>query len=123
MVYLFIYLFFFSIVEYGAINITGLRLVKTDSSYARNFLDHWSNLDRSKYQSAGNQGITATGALAYDAVTVLEAGFRNLLQQAPNIFKSGGGRKRGNGKGATCDLSGEDRLGVWDHGKGNKKYK
>ena len=71
---------YYSIVEYGAINITGLRLVKTDSSYARNFLDHWSNLDRSKYQSAGNQGITATGALAYDAVTVLEAGFRNLLQ-------------------------------------------
>ena len=44
----------------------------------------------------------------------MEAGFRNLLQQMPNLFKSG--RKRG-GKGATCNLSGDERQGVWEHGK------
>ena len=49
--------------EYGAINITGLRLVKTDSYPARDFLTHWQKVDRSKFQSVGNQGVTATGAL------------------------------------------------------------
>ena len=46
--------FLYSIVEYGAINITGLRLVKTDSFYARDFLQHWRQLDRAKYQAIGN---------------------------------------------------------------------
>ena len=35
------------------------------------------------------QGITATGALAYDAITVLEAGFKTILQQMPSIFRTG----------------------------------
>lgn len=44
-----------NVIEYGAINMTGLRLVKTDSFYAREFLQHWRQLDRAKYQIAGNQ--------------------------------------------------------------------
>ena len=60
------------------------------------------------------QGITATGALAYDAITVLEAGFKNILQQMPNLFRSG--RKRS--KGLTCNLSGEQHAtNIWEHGK------
>ena len=44
-----------NVIEYGAINITGLRLVKSDSFYAREFLQRWRDLDRAKYQAAGNQ--------------------------------------------------------------------
>ena len=63
------------------------------------------------------QGITATGALAYDAITVLEAGFKNVLQQIPNLFRgASGGRKRS--KSVTCDMSGDERQhGVWEHGR------
>ena len=44
-----------NVVEYGAINMTGLRLVNTDSYYARDFLKRWRTLDRTKYQAASNQ--------------------------------------------------------------------
>ena len=44
-----------SVIEYGAINMTGLRLVKTDSFAARDFLKKWRKLDRTKYPAAGNQ--------------------------------------------------------------------
>ena len=44
-----------SVIEYGAINMTGLRLVKTDSFAAREFLKHWRKIDRTKYPAAGNQ--------------------------------------------------------------------
>lgn len=44
-----------SVIEYGAINMTGLRLVNTDSFSAREFFQRWRELDRSKYQSVGNQ--------------------------------------------------------------------
>lgn len=100
-----------NVVEYGAINVTGLKLVNTESYYAREFLKKWHSLDRSKYQAIGNQGVTATGALAFDAITVLEAGFKNLMQTMPNLFRAG--RKRP--KGVTCDMSGDERHG-WDHG-------
>ena len=101
-----------NIVEYGAINITGLRLVQTDTLYAQDFIQHWHQLDRSAYGSIGNQGITATAALAYDAITVLETGFRNLIQQAPNLFK-----KKRDRHGASCVLSGDESKGAWELGK------
>ena len=67
------------------------------------------------------QGITATGALAYDAITVLEAGFKNLLQQMPNLFRSGRKRtKASGGTGLSCNLSGDERQhanNLWEHGK------
>ena len=44
-----------NVIEYGAINMTGLRLVNTDSYYARDFLKRWRTLDRTKYQAASNQ--------------------------------------------------------------------
>ena len=44
-----------SVIEYGAINMTGLRLVNTDSFSAREFLKSWRKLDRTKYPAAGNQ--------------------------------------------------------------------
>ncbi len=47
-----------SVIEYGAINMTGLRLVRTDSFYAREFLQRWRNLDRGKYQSGTGSQVS-----------------------------------------------------------------
>lgn len=44
---------------------------------------------------------------------MLEAGFKNLLQQMPSIFRSG--RKRS--KGVTCDMSVDERQQQWEHGR------
>ncbi len=53
------------IVEYGAINVTGLRLVRQDSFYARTFLQKWRALDKSKYLAAGNQVCTISRGFFY----------------------------------------------------------
>ena len=37
--------------------------------------------------AADSSGISASGALAYDGVYVMEAAFKSLLQQKPNIFR------------------------------------
>ena len=60
------------------------------------------------------QGITATGALAYDAITVLEAGFKSILQQIPGIFRTGRNKRP---KGVSCEMAGEERQHtLWEHG-------
>ena len=64
------------------------------------------------------QGITATGALAIDAIAVLESGFKNVLQQMPNLFRSVSSSSRKRSKGVTCNMSGDERQhNVWEHGR------
>lgn len=46
------------ITEYGAINITGFRIVDTDRRYVREFLDGWKRLDPSTSIGAGKESIT-----------------------------------------------------------------
>ena len=55
--------------------------------------------------------------MAYDVINVLEAGFKNILQQMPSLLRNNAGRKRS--KGVTCDMSGDERQhgGVWEHGR------
>jgi hypothetical protein len=60
----------------------------SESDYVRDFLRQWRLLDRLKYPGAADSnGISASGALAYDGVYVMEAAFKALLQQKPNIFR------------------------------------
>ena len=59
-----------------------------ESDYVRDFLRQWRLLDRLKYPGAADSnGISASGALAYDGVYVMEAAFKSLLQTKPNIFR------------------------------------
>lgn len=46
------------ITEYGAINITGFRLVDTDRRYVREFLESWKRLDPITSIGAGKESIT-----------------------------------------------------------------
>lgn len=46
------------ITEYGAINITGFRIVDTDRRYVREFLDGWKRLDPITSIGAGKESIT-----------------------------------------------------------------
>lgn len=47
-----------AITEYGAINITGFRIVSTDRRYVREFLDGWKRLDPITSIGAGKESIT-----------------------------------------------------------------
>ena len=60
----------------------------SESDYVREFLRQWRQLDKQKYTGAADSsGISASGALAFDSVYVMEAAFKSLLQQKPNLFR------------------------------------
>lgn len=48
------------ITEYGAINITGFRIVDTERRYVREFLDGWKRLDPITSIGAGKESITVS---------------------------------------------------------------
>lgn len=51
--------------EYGALNITGFRIVDTERRYVREFLDGWKRLDPSTSIGAGKESITVCVQNAY----------------------------------------------------------
>ena len=46
------------IIEYGAINITGFRIVDSNRRYVRDFLEGWRRLDPATTQGAGKESIS-----------------------------------------------------------------
>lgn len=46
------------VIEYGAINITGFRIVDNNKRYVKEFLDGWKRLDPSTSQGAGKETIS-----------------------------------------------------------------
>lgn len=46
------------VIEYGAINITGFRIVDTTRRYVRDFLEGWKKLDPATSQGAGKESIS-----------------------------------------------------------------
>lgn len=97
------------VIEYGAINITGFRIVDHSRRYVRDFLDGWRRLDASSSKGAGKDSISvrcmhimlmispsshsnrllqAQAALMYDAVFVLVDAFTKLLKKKPDQFRT-----------------------------------
>lgn len=48
------------VIEYGAINITGFRIIDTHKRYVREFLEGWKKLDPSQSQGAGKELISVS---------------------------------------------------------------
>lgn len=46
------------IIEYGAINITGFRILDTHKRYVKEFLDGWKKLDATTSPGAGKEQIS-----------------------------------------------------------------
>lgn len=58
------------IIEYGAINITGFRILDTHKRYVKEFLDGWRKLDATTSPGAGKEQISvSTGTAAHPALT------------------------------------------------------
>lgn len=62
--------------EYGAINITGFRIVDIERRYVREFLDGWKRLDPITSIGAGKESITVCILILYNADFHLLANFR-----------------------------------------------
>jgi ionotropic glutamate receptor len=48
------------VIEYGAINITGFRMIDTHKRYVKEFLEGWKKLDPSQSQGAGKELISVS---------------------------------------------------------------
>jgi len=48
------------VIEYGAINITGFRIVDSSRRYVKDFLDGWKRLDPATSQGAGKESVSVT---------------------------------------------------------------
>ncbi|KAL0115889.1 hypothetical protein PUN28_011044 [Cardiocondyla obscurior] len=69
------------VIEYGAINITGFRIVDATRPHVKDFLAAWHRLDPATSQGAGRESISAQAALMYDAVFVLVEAFNKYLRK------------------------------------------
>ncbi|XP_057333872.1 glutamate receptor 1-like isoform X2 [Microplitis mediator] len=69
------------VIEYGAINITGFRIVDASRRPVKDFLDSWRRLDPMTLPGAGRDSISAQAALMYDAVLVLVEAFNKFLKK------------------------------------------
>ncbi|XP_012232502.2 glutamate receptor 1 isoform X4 [Linepithema humile] len=69
------------VIEYGAINITGFRIVDATRPHVKDFLAAWHRLDPAMSQGAGRESISAQAALMYDAVFVLVEAFNKFLRK------------------------------------------
>uniref|UniRef100_A0A0C9QXE8 Glu-RI_0 protein n=1 Tax=Fopius arisanus TaxID=64838 RepID=A0A0C9QXE8_9HYME len=69
------------VIEYGAINITGFRLIDISRRPVKDFLENWRRLDTVNFPGAGRDSISAQAALMYDAVLMLVEAFNKFLKK------------------------------------------
>ncbi|XP_049960400.1 glutamate receptor 1-like [Schistocerca serialis cubense] len=106
------------VTEYGAVNITGFRIVDGSRNFVRDFLDGWRKIDSSTSPGAGRDYISAPAALMYDAVFVLVEAFNRLLRKKPDVFRANfrRGQVFNNGsRGIECNTS-KGWVTPWEHG-------
>ena len=111
--------------EFGAINMTGLRIVQYGTALARDFFRGFS-LRQDKQQGAWARStrqeqtatISANAALAFDTVNLLINAFSSLMRQNVNLFVTNRRRKAKQADGVGCgDLSGSEGPNTWEHGQ------
>jgi hypothetical protein len=116
------------VIEYGAINITGFRIVDTGKKYVKDFLEGWKRLDPSTSQGAGKELISAQAALMYDAVFVLVEAFTKIIRKKPDQFKAYTMRRGqpfnlpSNGTRALDCNTSKGWVTPWEHGDKISRY-
>nr|XP_050863060.1 glutamate receptor 1 isoform X1 [Vespula vulgaris] len=107
------------VIEYGAINITGFRIVDANRPHVKDFLLGWHRLDPVTNQGAGRESISAQAALTYDAVFVLVEAFNKFLRKKPdrnNVRRTGNSSQPTNAtRSLECNYS-RDVVTPWEHG-------
>ncbi|KAM8710464.1 hypothetical protein ACLKA7_017133 [Drosophila subpalustris] len=105
------------VVEFGAINITGFRIVDTNRRALRDFHDSRKRLEPSSGGASGTVGgnsnlpaISAQAALMYDAVFVLVEAFNRILRKKPDQFRANHLQRRSHTAGGGSGGSGTNTL-------------
>ncbi|XP_049813861.1 glutamate receptor 1-like [Schistocerca nitens] len=98
------------VIEYGAINITGFRIVDSSRTYVRQFLDSWRKFNHSSSTAVSHGYISAPAALMYDAVFALVEAFSRLVRKKQELLR------RGAAPAVECNLGG-GFVTHWEHGE------
>ncbi|KAH8302025.1 hypothetical protein KR044_001958 [Drosophila immigrans] len=97
------------VVEFGAINITGFRIVDTNRRALRDFHDSRKRLEPPSGQNPAGGGsmpaISAQAALMYDAVFVLVEAFNRILRKKPDQFRANHLQRRSHTGGGSGSLN------------------
>ena len=122
-----------TVAEFGAINITGLRIVQYGTNLARDFFRGFVSRNKDKQKQGGpwsraavkddpamTATISANAALAFDTVNLLINTFSSLMRKNVNLFVTN--RRKAKYKdveeGVGCgDLSGKNGPNTWEHGQ------
>ncbi|XP_067134213.1 glutamate receptor 1-like isoform X2 [Centruroides vittatus] len=110
------------VLEFGAINVTGFRILQPNSVEFRNYLSAWKQLDSKRWPGAGTRYISADSALMYDTTKVILDAYSRLLKRKPDIFRNNfrRGEVYNNGtKGLDCRKM---PVITWEHGEKIIKY-
>ncbi|XP_028156300.1 glutamate receptor 1-like [Ostrinia furnacalis] len=93
------------VTEFGAVNITGFRLLDTSRKVVRDFIDVWKK-----------DSISAQAALMYDAVQVLIDAVMRLMRKKPDVLRSTIRRNANLNSSKTMDCSPKGKLTPYEHG-------
>uniref|UniRef100_A0A0P6DQ48 Glutamate receptor ionotropic, kainate n=1 Tax=Daphnia magna TaxID=35525 RepID=A0A0P6DQ48_9CRUS len=108
--------------EYGAINITGFRIIDTERPTVQQFFRTWEALDPAIYPGAGKPFIPAQAALVYDAVTLVADTFNRMLKKKPDTFRSYLQRNKGDSLANASRALNCSRNAVWEQGDRIAKF-
>ncbi|XP_046452212.1 glutamate receptor 1-like isoform X2 [Daphnia pulex] len=108
--------------EYGAINITGFRIIDTERPIVQQFFRTWEALDPAIYPGAGKPFIPAQAALVYDAVTLVADTFNRMLKKKPDTFRSYLQRNKGESLANASRALNCSRNAVWEQGDRIAKF-
>ncbi|XP_022240428.1 glutamate receptor 1-like isoform X1 [Limulus polyphemus] len=100
------------VLEFGAMNVTGLRLLKPNSPSFRKLMASWQFLDPIIWPGAGLKNIGSDAALIYDGVNVILSALSKIIRGPSPVDFYIGVYKNGS-KGTVCDTS---YIRAWDYG-------
>ncbi|KAI5647012.1 receptor family ligand binding region domain-containing protein [Phthorimaea operculella] len=93
------------VTEYGAINITGFRVLDFSRKVVRDFIDIWKK-----------DSVSAQAALMYDAVQVLVDAVMRLLRKKPDIFRGTMRRNANQNTSKIIDCNPKGKITPYEHG-------
>ncbi|XP_047476001.1 glutamate receptor 1-like [Penaeus chinensis] len=96
--------------EFGAVNITGFRIVDTSRPFVKDFIRTWATLDPKVFPGAGNNYVSAQSALIYDGVRVVAEAFTRVQRKVENFSEFLSSQR------ITCD-SHEGEQATWENGE------
>ncbi|XP_030021689.2 glutamate receptor 1 [Manduca sexta] len=93
------------VTEFGAINITGFRVLDFSRKLVRDFIVNWKK-----------DSISAQAAMMYDAGLVLVDSILRLLRKKPDILRGSQSRRNANANASAIDCNPKGKIMPYEHG-------